>query len=264
MTAKRTSFSFIKRNFLHSKLDELIHLWHRASGQGSFLFSVDSDGQTNFQFGIQLEFEEDKTHHTGARQSAHDAIQPQQHHHQGIHGGARQRGRGPAKQARDRARAAQFQAAQAAKAADTNASNSDAFPVNMKVLKPEIILPFTGKLLSVQQSNIPPVKVQNEAHDVSSDCDQIAVPAVSSFAATVTSSSSLATITPPANSVPAALPAGKSFKDQNYFNVDEAKKQLFPTDFLPTQPSPSTPPDRPHGKRSYKKKEEDLWSKLFQ
>ena len=53
-----TTFTFNNLNFLHSKLDKVIQLWHRASGKGTFLFSESDDGKTDFQFGIQLDFEE--------------------------------------------------------------------------------------------------------------------------------------------------------------------------------------------------------------
>ena len=45
----KTTFTFNYLNFLHSKLDEVIQLWHRESGKGSFFFSDSDDGKTDFQ-----------------------------------------------------------------------------------------------------------------------------------------------------------------------------------------------------------------------
>jgi hypothetical protein len=133
-----TTFTFHKRNFLHSKLDEVILLWHRAFGQGSFSFSVSEEGNTDFQFGIQLDFDD---------VSELENSQPDKLQHHGIHGGARRRGRGPARQARDRARAAKVQAAQAAKAAsDSPSAAASKFPgegqVVGKAQKPMLPLPI--------------------------------------------------------------------------------------------------------------------------
>ena len=137
---------------------------------------------------------------------------------------------------------------------------AQAFQAKSIAEKHDLIFPFSGKLLTVKKSNIFPVEEQNDVDEVISDSDQIAAPAVSSIAATV-SSASLTAVTPPTLPVPAVLPTRKSSKNQDYIDVDVAKKHLFPTTNNPTQPS--TPSGRPPD-RSYKKKEEDLWSKLFQ
>ena len=112
MDDNASSFTFQKREFLHKQLDDILRLWYRASGQGTFFFSV-SEGNPNFQYGIQLDFDEDlpePDHHSNHHQPQHSAV----------------RRRGPARQARDRARAARFQAAQASAAAKSkNSSTAD-------------------------------------------------------------------------------------------------------------------------------------------
>ena len=114
-----TTFSFTKRDFLHSKLDEVLRLWHRGSGQGSFTFNI-NDGDPTFQFGLHLDFEDGS-----GSEPTHHQTQPQQHHS----GPPRHvvRRRGPAKQAKNRQRAAEYQAAKAAKEA-APASSAYKFP----------------------------------------------------------------------------------------------------------------------------------------
>ena len=137
MTNSNTTFSLPKRDFLHSKLDEIIRLWHRGSGQGTFFFSV-SDGNTNFQSGIQLDFDQvsdEPPHHP-----SHHPRHPHSHHQ----GGARRRG--PARRARDRVRAAKYQAAQAATAGLVQTRVPSNFPGEGKILgtaaKPVLPLPL--------------------------------------------------------------------------------------------------------------------------
>ena len=52
--AASSTFSFAKREFLLSKLDEIIKLWARGIGQGSFYFTV-NDGNPNLQFGLHVD-----------------------------------------------------------------------------------------------------------------------------------------------------------------------------------------------------------------
>ena len=48
------SFTQEKRNYLHSKLDEVLRLWSRNSGQGYFNLVVNG-GIPEFQFGVNLD-----------------------------------------------------------------------------------------------------------------------------------------------------------------------------------------------------------------
>ena len=108
-------FTVPKRNFLHSKLDEVLRLWHRGSGQGSFSFAI-HDGEPSFQFAINLDFQDVSVPEPSQHQ------QPPQHPSapHPLHSGVRRR-KGPAKLAKNRRRAADFQAAKAAAAAATAA-----------------------------------------------------------------------------------------------------------------------------------------------
>ena len=112
-----SSFSFPKRNFLHAKLDEAIHLWHSGSGQGSFLFAI-NDGEPSFQFAINLDFEDVSVPEPSY--PGHRHHQPSLHPSAPLQSGSRRR-KGPAKLAKNRKRAAVFQAAKAAAAAATAA-----------------------------------------------------------------------------------------------------------------------------------------------
>ena len=98
MTNPLASFTQLKRNFLHHKLDDIIHLWARGSGQGTFFLSV-SDGVPNFQCGLNLDFLD--------RDCGSAPDPPKQ--------AVRQRGQ--KKQERNRIRAAKHQVAKAAAAA---------------------------------------------------------------------------------------------------------------------------------------------------
>ena len=115
------NFTFPKREFLHSKLDEVLRLWHRRSGQGTFYFTI-NDGTPSFQCGISLDFEDlpgtDHHHQQHQPQAPHCPPPP-----------PRKRSPGPARRARDRTRAAKKKAAKATAAAPA-APAAPAFPAN--------------------------------------------------------------------------------------------------------------------------------------
>jgi hypothetical protein len=131
MTNSSATFTFDKRNFLHQKLDEILHSWARKSGHGTFFLSV-TDGVPNFQFGLQLDLSDAGSASEPLHQSVH-----QQHQHQR---------RGLAKQARNRARAAKYQAAKAASTAAASAVSTNVFPGQGQIVgaapKPVISLPL--------------------------------------------------------------------------------------------------------------------------
>ena len=110
-----TTFSHKKRVFLLTKLDEVIKLWASGEGQGSFNFSV-QNGTPSLQCGLQLDMADVI------------GIAPVPHQHHANHDGVRpRRRRGPARQARDRQRAAQHQAdlAAAVSAASTSVTTNN-------------------------------------------------------------------------------------------------------------------------------------------
>ena len=89
MTESSSNFTFEKRKFLLTKLDEIIKLWARGYGQGSFYFTV-NDGDPNLQFGLHVDLEDDP------------APGPEHHLHKRVCG--------PAQQAKNRERAIAHQA----------------------------------------------------------------------------------------------------------------------------------------------------------
>ena len=115
-----TSFSFPKRDFLHSKLDEIIRLWHRGVGRGSFFLSI-SDGTPTFEHGLRLGLEDGPASEPSHHQQPHHL--PPNH----------RRRRGPAQIAKNRKRAALYQAAKAATAA-ASAVQAPTFPGKGKVV----------------------------------------------------------------------------------------------------------------------------------
>ena len=152
--------------FLHRQLDEVIAIWARGSGQGKFQLTV-AEGVPDLQFGIHLNFQDaplHKPHHN-----------PHQHHHH------TKRRRGPARQSRDRLRAAQHQAKSAVAASvtaekSTSASASDSFPGIGIVLgtaaKPSLPIPLekavfppppstvaTSPILQVDPMVVPTIQV---------------------------------------------------------------------------------------------------------
>jgi hypothetical protein len=119
-----TPFTQDKRNYLHSRLDEVIRLWFRNTGQGYFNLVV-NDGEPEFQYGVHLDLCD------GLQPEHPQPTQPQQLR-SGQHGVRR---RGPARQARDRQRAAAHQAAKAAASAATHV--------------PAVIFPGVGQTLGM-------------------------------------------------------------------------------------------------------------------
>ena len=107
MTNTSTSFSLQKRGFLHTKLDEILRVWDRGLGKGSFFFSI-NNGLPDFQFGLQLDLL-DVSGPTQPSQTG-SAVPPPRP----------VRRRGPARRERDRQRAARHHAAQAAAAASAD------------------------------------------------------------------------------------------------------------------------------------------------
>ena len=112
------SFSQEKRNYLHSKLDEVLRLWYRNAGQGYFNLAI-NDGVPEFQFGVYLDMGDglhDNQEHSQPPQHVH--AQASKSPHADIkHRHGRGPRRSPARQARNRRRAAAHQAALASKTA---------------------------------------------------------------------------------------------------------------------------------------------------
>ena len=103
-----STFTMDKRQFLHCKLDEILRMWDRRTGKGSFIFIL-KDGTPDFEFCSKLDLSDVSLPHPN---------QATQHP---------RRRRGPARRERDRQRAARHQAAISAKAAAA-ATASSSFP----------------------------------------------------------------------------------------------------------------------------------------
>ena len=236
-------FSLSKRDFLHQKLDELLRVWARASGQGNFYLTV-ADGSPDFQFAIQLDFDDA----SAPEANFHPHNHPQHHV---------RKPRGPAQQAKNRKRAADYQAAKAAAARHRAAT-----------AEPAVILPFTGNLLPLKKpsphhsKNGPaepaaddtnaskaPYEADGTAHSVaaSSAPSKTDVSAELSAASTASSPPSTATGPPPAS-----RPTKSSQPNQAASHVNSVKKKLF------------SAPQKTVKKKCYQIKEDDLWTKLFQ
>ena len=231
-------FSLPKREFLHQqKLDELLRVWARASGQGSFYLTV-ADGSPDFQFAIQLDFDD---------ASAPEANFPPQNHPQHRV----RKPRGPAQQAKNRKRAAEYQAAKAARHRAVKAES-------------EVILPFKGNLLPVKKPS-PPLSKNAPAEPEADDANAAkaphdpAHPLAASTAAIETAVSTGLSVaatasSPPSTAIgppPASRPIKTSQLNQATSRVNSVKKKLF------------SAPQQPVNKKCYQMKEDDLWSKLF-
>ena len=164
------SFSNDKRNYLHSKLDEILRLWYRNAGQGYFNLVV-NDGEPDFQYGVYLDMR--------------DGLQPEHHHQPPLprqpphHGQDGARRRGPGRQARNRMRAAAHQAAKAA-ALTANLAKATA----TSVAAPANIFPGEGQLLGIAANPTLPLPISKGAAFPSSAaqpvCSTLTIPTVSS------------------------------------------------------------------------------------
>ena len=240
------TFNLTEEAFLLSSLHEVVKVWARGSGQASFNLDI-NDGAANLKLCFQLGHPCEPHYDPGVQHN-----QPRPHfipQHQDQEVGRKKRHKGPARREKDRARAAAFQA----RLQSDEPRLNTAAPAAVK-------LPFSGNILPLKKP-------------------------VAAVSAQVTTPSSLSTLEP------VSTPK-KSSSFPRSFNVDVgvAKKQLFPHQLppalphaavvLPQQqqstnpstlkpsptkpPSPKTPPsNQSPPSMSFKKKEEELWTKLF-
>ena len=239
-----TAFSAEKRIFLLSKLDEVIKLWERGYGQGSFYFTVD-DGVPSLHTGLQVGLEDDPV-----PDLQQPLPQPCHQGSQGPHSQTRKkRVRGPAQMAKNRERAAAYQARIRAATATAVTVASVRSTENPSVVK----LPFSGNILHLKKNTDTGKKV----------------PILSSGRTSPTPSS------PPSSyaAVAAAPPPVKKVGTELGFvyNSSSAKKKLFSVE--PSSTSQSLPAHNPIPapgpseelvcRRNFKKKEDDLFCKIF-
>ena len=128
-------FSQDKILFLHQKLDDVLHLWARKSGSGSFHFTV-NNGLPNLQFVLDLGME--------------NAVASRPNHRQEEFSHVKVRHRGPARKLKNRERAALHQATLAGAAVapfkTAEPAKHGASPAK------DILLPFTGMILPLRSA----------------------------------------------------------------------------------------------------------------
>ena len=225
MASTANYFNLTEEAFLLSSLHEVVKVWARGTGQANFGLHV-NNGIAELKLSFTLGNPSDL--HCAPPQFRHP-YPDQEDQDQDSRKKKRHR-KTAARRERDRARAQAYQAAQ-------------------EIRQPNLILPFTGKLLPVNKE---------PSHEIAT-----AVPAARSAtpslqpAATSRPLTAVAAVTPPVAATPtfADLVSRKSESYQKkYIDVSAAKRQLFP------QPQES-PPSRQ--KKSYQMMEADLWTKLF-
>ena len=187
--AASSTFSFAKREFLLSKLDEIIKLWARGIGQGSFYFTV-NDGNPNLQFGLHVDLEDDPV----------PVLQDPQHQYK------QKRVRGPAQQAKNRERAIAHQL-RLKNAAGTAASDAAITAASRS--------PALGSALSTAASTaVSSSAVTPDASSGTVEPPTPAVPAPSTAASAMsssTNSTASSAAAPPATSLPTLSSLSPSF-----------------------------------------------------
>ena len=152
----------------------------------------------------------------------------------------KKRRKSAARRERDRVRAQAFQAGR---------------ETGSETQQTSLILPFSGKMLPI--NNFPNTESAAAPAD---DAPQVAAaPAV-----TTQEAASLENVPTAATPLDAAPPPAVLTRrilthstQKNYIDVNVTKKQLF------TTPAKAPPSSQQNAKKSYKMKEEDLWTKLF-
>ena len=211
---------------LHQKLDDVLHLWARKSGSGSFHFTV-NNGLPNLQFvpdlGMENAVASRATHH--------------QHHE---HHKVKVKHRGPSRKLKNRERAVRHQAALAAAAVApfeiaASAGRSCEHGASASPAKP-ILLPFTGIILPLRSA-----------------AGSVALATTSSLSPTSTPSNASSSATCTA----APVKTGQLSKN---VDVSSIKKHLFVEKDKPSPLSFAMPvsPDK-----KFVKSEAKLWTKLF-
>ena len=227
-------------------LQEVVKVWKKVSSQASFSLDV-KDGAATLQLSFQLSSPED-VHSEHADQPGTDLPNDHCHVHRETHPSWR-RHKGPARQQKDRARAAAYRASRL-QAADTAAITTTTAAVASAV---PVKLPFTGNILPLQR--------------ITSGCTPAVLPPASS------ASTFISVTSPPPSSYAAAVsaippPIKKVGTGLNPVNTSLAKKKLFQPQ--PDQHQPQAPHlAQAHGQKSvqsrssFKKTEDELFKKLF-
>ena len=228
-----TTFSFTEEAFLLSSLQEVVMVWARGSGQANFdLRVIDgvADLNLNFRLGHPSDLHCAPTHNVPPPYQDQDQAAPV----------LKKRRKSAARRERDRARAQAFQAGREA---------------GSETEQPSLILPFSGKML--------PIKKFPNTESTAAPADD--APQVAAAPVVTTQEAASQEIVPTAATPSDAAPPPAVLTrrilthstQKNYIDVNVAKKQLF------TTPVKAPPSSQKNEKKSYKMKEEDLWTKLF-
>jgi hypothetical protein len=194
-TSSSNTFTMAKRQYLHSKLDEILRVWDRGTGVGSFIFIV-KNGIPDFEFCTKLNF-------TNVSPPVNS------HPHQSNYRHGQRRHRGPGRRERDRLRAAKHQAALAAQTAAA-AVPASKFPGKGQVIgngtKPTLPIPLQKGDVFPPHHSLPTTMV----------CTTLSNTLSSTVATSVVTPSSLSTslpITPAPVPVVVSTIAGHVFDD---------------------------------------------------
>ena len=220
-----TTFSYTEEAFLFSSLHEVVKVWARGNGQASFDLKIEN-GSAQLNLGFKLGNPASPHCDIPPHEPPSHQHHPQPHGHQHGHQAHRPRRKGPARQKRDKIRAEIYNVRQKTEAA--------------------VKLPFSGKLLPLNDGI-------SSQHLVDAPPETIPQP----------QSSRTVLVTPKAAKAPsvnAAAKPSKSDESPRYVDCNVAKKQLFPASSRSQVPRP---PHSAGSKKSFQRKEDDLWTKLF-
>ena len=234
------NYNYTEEAFLLNSLQEVVKIWGNGKGSSTFNLKV-CDGVAELALSFTLGYPSDLHSSPPPQPDCHPQHDYPQHpqlpqqkvrHH-------RRRRKGPAQRERDRLRAEKHHSRQ-------NFSKTAASAV---------ILPFSGKILPINDPNHGLVDKAEFPAAAPVDSSQIA-------AATVATSDP-ASPQPGTAHIAAVRPTKPvlSVAASKYVDADLAKKQLFPP--LSLQVPLASVQHQADKKKGYKMKEEDLWTKLF-
>ena len=231
--SKTTNFHCSEEAFILSSLREVVNVWSRGSGQATFNLSI-VDGFADLQLGFRL----------GHPTDPHLLPDPVHPLHlpsdEANYVQSRKRKNGPARREKDRARAASHQARFQPEAAAVSSQSEQQQPT-------PVILPITGKLTQLKSTSVTaPVSAQ----------PPLVRPTAAAPAAT------------PPPGVPPCPPTTPHTKKaamppKRYVDVKCVKRHLFSS--IPQNPDQKSPPHQTPtpSTKSYKRKEDELWTRLF-
>ena len=229
------TFSWSEEAFILSSLKEVTQVWARGTGHATFKLNI-VDGTANLQLGFSL----------GHPTDPHLHVQPGDPHHlptQNYHNPPKKRRKkGPARREKDRERASQHRASLQSEAAAVSSCAEE----QTETLKPlDIILPVTGKLL--------PLRVKSRISATASAAPSLPPP-------TRASAATVSVVTPPTGVPPPSPMKTKAVTTpKRYLDVNCVKKLLFSS----SSSHPQSSPTPLQSKLAFKRKEDELWTRLF-